>query len=385
MPEKNISFNLFTNIENLPKHLWQKIENSSIFSSYDFLAFTANINPTLQHRWIIVNVNNEPVGGLYFQLVNFKGEQLKNYLPEKEKSFINSTIQNLADCFLDKVNWKLAVLGNVFITGENGQYWQPQISSIEKWELLKKAIKHLKEFEPTDAVLITDIYNNSLKGSEVLEKKGFRMFGVEPDMIFNVLSNWLTFDDYLVSVSSKYRVRAKKVLEKSANLTVINASAEDIQAHEQILFSLYKNVVDKADFKLAEITPQYLLKCKQNFPEQFVVKMYMLNNQPLGFISYFINRDCLDIHLVGLDYNYNKDNCIYQRILYNCIADGIALQKQNIHFGRTASIIKSAVGAKPTPVFSFLKHSSSISNMAIKPLTNYLKPEPFQARNPYKN
>lgn len=385
MPDKPISFNLYKSIENLSKEIWSKIENQSIFSTHNFLAFTANTNPSIQHRWIIVNIDNLPVGGLYFQIVNFKGAQLKNYLPEKEKTFLNNTIQNLADCFLDKVDWRLAVLGNIFVTGDKGQYWQTHISNIEKWLLIKKALKYLKNLELLDAFLITDIYNDNLNGSEILENKGFRMFGVEPDMIFNILKNWITFDDYLASISSKYRVRAKKVIEKSANLTVIDATVQQVEEHQIALFNLYKNVVDKADFKLAEITQQYLLKCKQSFPNQFVVKIYMLNNQPLGFISYFINHDCLDIHLVGLDYNYNKDNCIYQRILYNCIADGITLNKQTIHFGRTASIIKSTVGAQPTPVYSFLKHNNSISNIAIKPLTNYLKPEPFQARNPYKS
>lgn len=384
MPEKEYSFKLFTDISDIAPGEWKCIETDSIFSTGQFQQFTASNNPQLNHRWLIVKENEKNVAGLYFQIVDFRGEQLKSYMPESGKSIINNAMQSMVDCFLDKVHWKLAVLGNIFVTGDNGQYWTINIKTEERWQILKKALKKLSDTENVDAILLTDIYNQDLKGSETLEKKGYRMFALEPDMILKISENWQTFQDYLQSVSSKYRVRAKKVLEKSAGLTILNAEVEDLKKHKERLYELYKNVIDKADFKLAEVLPDYLHQCKVAFPDRFFVKVYLKDNEPKGFISYFLNHNSLEAHVIGIDYLCNKDDCVYQRILYDCIEEAIKHQKHSVHFGRTAGLIKSAVGARPVPVYSFLKHKSSLSNLAIKPLTEYLKPEPFEARNPYK-
>lgn len=384
MPEKKYNFELFTDISNIAHDQWEIIETDSLFSTKQFLHFTAKNNPQIIHRWIIVKENNTCIAGLYFQLVYFKGNQLKSYMPDSGKSIINTAMQGMVDCFLDKVHWKLAVLGNIFVTGDNGQYWTKKIKTEERWQILKKALKKLSDTENVDAILLTDIYNQDLKGSETLEKKGYRMFALEPDMILKISENWQTFQDYLQSVSSKYRVRAKKVLEKSAGLTILNAEVEDLKKHKERLYELYKNVIDKADFKLAEVLPDYLHQCKAAFPGKFYVKVYLKDNDPKGFISYFINYRSLEAHIIGIDYLCNRDDCVYQRILYDCIEEAIKHRKESVHFGRTAGLIKSAVGAKPVPVYSFLKHKNSLSNLAIKPLTEYLKPEPFEARNPYK-
>jgi predicted N-acyltransferase len=384
MPAENYTFKVYQHIHELPADEWQKLETDSLFSQYDFLKNTANSNPSILHHWVLVYEEKKLIGGLYFQIVRFRGAQLKSYLPEKEKNILNSTLQNLVDCFLDNVDWKLAVLGNIFISGDNGQHWTDGISSEKKWHLVKKAGKAVQKSIQADAVLITDIYNQHLAGSSILEKAGYRMFEVEPDMIFRVKPEWTSFENYLQDISSKYRVRANKVIEKSCTVDIVSASVEDLKAQKDVLYSLYKNVLDKADFKLAEISENYLWQTKENFPDLFQVKIYYLHGEAAGFISYFINTESLEAHIVGLNYKYNKDNCIYQRILYDCIADGIQHKKSMIHFGRTAGIIKSAVGARPVPVFSFLKHHHKLPNLAIKPLTRYLKPEPFVARNPYK-
>ncbi|MCD8528876.1 MAG: hypothetical protein LRY27_02650 [Chitinophagales bacterium] len=152
-----------------------------------------------------------------------------------------------------------------------------------------------------------------------------------------------------------------------------------------MLFSLYKNVIDKADFKLAEIPPNYFIDFKESLGNDFQIRAYSYQGQMMGFISYFIGKDTLHINFVGLDYTMNKDLCVYQRILYDCIEQGILLSKKEIHFGRTATEIKTAVGAEPHKVFAYLKHVSTIPNLAIKPLTTYLKPETFEARNPFKS
>lgn len=367
------------------KHELNCFNQEGLFQKFKFQYANQNCHTHLQQRWIVAQNEYEVLGVFYFQIVNFKGSQLKNYVPNNQNKIWNVTFQNLIDCYLDAVNWQLAVLGNIFITGDNGQYWNKEISSHKKWEIINGVSDFLSDKENIDAILITDIYNHNLSGANYIENKGYRCFEVEPDMIFKVSNNWSSFEDYLQSISSKYRVRCNKVMEKSAILKVKNLNFDEIEKFSEEIFALYKNVMEKVDFKLAEVQVSYFAKMKKQFPDLFCINAYWKNDEMVGFISFFKNQPQLELHLIGLDYANNTDDCVYQRILYDAIKHGIEEKFESIHFGRTASAIKSAVGAEPVPVFSFLKHQQKISNLAIKPLTKYLKAESFVVRKPFKN
>lgn len=362
-----------------------KILNASVFQKFSFQQTNQNSHTHIKQRWVVAKDDAETIGVFYFQIIPFKGSQLKNYIPTSQNKIWNITFQNLVDCYLDGVNWQLAVLGNIFITGDNGQYWNKNISTSTKWEILYDVGEFLNDKENIDAILISDIYNQNLKGANVIEKRGYRCFEVEPDMIFNISKNWSNFEDYLQSISSKYRVRCNKVMEKSAPLNKKSLSVEEVENFSSEIFELYQNVMQKIDFKLAEVQASYFYKMKKRFPDLFSIDTYWKDKKMVGFISYFKNIHQLEMHLIGLDYTNNINDCIYQRILYDAIKHGIEGGVKTIHFGRTAGEIKSVVGAKPIPVFSFLKHQQKISNLAIKPLTKYLKAESFIVRKPFKN
>jgi hypothetical protein len=174
-------------------------------------------------------------------------------------------------------------------------------------------------------------------------------------------------------------------MEKSAILEAKNLNFDEIEKFSEEIFALYKNVMEKVGFKLAEVQASYFAKMKKQFLDLFCIKAYWKYNEMVGFISFFKNQSQLELHLIGLDYANNTDDCVYQRILYDAIKHGIEEKFESIYFGRTASVIKSAVGAEPVPVFSFLKHQQKIPNLAIKPLTKYLKAESFVVRKPFKN
>lgn len=380
----NLSLSLHTNINDISIEDWTALEQDNLFSTKSFLQATANCNPHINHMWILAKESNSTLGVLYFQCIPFNGSELKSYKPGKIDGFLSGTKQALVDCVLDKINWRLAVLGNIFITGENGQYFHSSVNYSTRWEIIEKAAQKIFTDEKPDAVLITDVYENMLEGSKLLKDAKFRPFAVEPDMIFDVKSDWQDFTDYMSSISSKYRVRAKKVMKNSKEISSKEFSYEEVVQYNSELYKLYNNVMDKVDFKLTLASSDYFLQIKKQYPQDFVITGYFRGDELVGFISYFIQPHQMDVHLIGINYLINKDVSLYQRILYDCVGQGIKHQCEQIHFGRTASIIKTTIGAKPYPVQSFIKHINTISNIAFKPLTSYLKPEPFTSRNPFK-
>lgn len=357
---------------------------TSLFENPTFLKQSALISKHIQHQVIEVYQHDEKIGLLYFQIMPFKGDELRSYIPESEDCIINKTLEAIVDLALERVNWNLAVLGNVFITGDKGQIFYKKLPAIEKWELIDKACKALAKSQKIDAFLISDLREEDLANHDFMINKSYRLFEVEPDLIFDIQKNWKTFDDYLESIVSKYRVRTKKVFSKSNALIIKDLNAQEIKENTKLIFSLYKNVLNSASFKLAEISENYFYDFKLAYPEKFKLRAYYYEGVMLGFISYFVNDKALNINLIGINYDLNKEHCVYQRILYDCIDQGIQEQVNQIHFGRTASEIKTSVGAVPIKGYSLLKHNSRIPNIVIKPLTSYLKPEPFEVRKPFR-
>lgn len=384
MPKESHSKNSYS-FNSLNPQFSKELVLDDLFSSDSFLNQSKQICPQVRHEILEVKKNNQIIAKLYFQIMPFKGSELRSYLPDQEEPCIlNKTMEAIVDLALERINWNLAVLGNVFITGDNGQYWLTEIANTERWAIIKAATKHLNKITNIDAFLISDLRKEDLLGKELLTENSYRMFEVEPDLIFNIDKEWKSFDDYLASIVSKYRVRTKKVLDNSKALEIKDFSVEDLEKHNAAIYLLYKNVMDSAAFKLAEIQDNYFLDFKLAFPEQFFVRGLFLEDKLVGMISFFSEDKTLRINFVGLDYSNNKEHCIYQRILYDCIEQGILLNKKSIHFGRTASEIKTSVGAYPVKTYALLKHNSKIPNLAIKPLTTYLRPEPFEIRNPFK-
>lgn len=147
---------------------------------------------------------------------------------------------------------------------------------------------------------------------------------------------------------------------------------------------MYKNVSSKADFNLGEFSTETFKDLLVNFPENYKVKAYFLNNKLVGFLSAMINNNNLDAHFVGIDYKYNKEFAIYQRMLYDYVQIAIENRLYRINFGRTASEIKSSVGAVPQDLTIYLRHKSSLSNKILGKLISYIKPTPFRQNKPFK-
>ena len=359
---------------------WEQNLGDSIFEKKPFLNANVISNQNIRYVFAEVVKNNELIAKLLIQIVPFEGSELKNYLSEDVSCLVKATIETV----LEKVNWELAVIGNLFVSGDNGQYWKPQITESEKCEVLKQTSRLLRKTKEVDSVLISELNYEESLCSKGLENNGFKLFEIEPELYIDIPKKWKVFEDYLADMKSKYRVRTKKVLKDSAKLEMKNFSADDILENNIQIQKLYKNVTNKIGFKLAEVSQNYFYNLKLILKDDFTFTAYYLNGKMLGFINTINSNDLLEVHLIGLDYDINKSMSLYQRILYDCIKEAIEKNMNHINFGKTATTIKTTVGAKPKRAFGLLKHSNKVSNIGIKPFFKFLKPEPIESRNPFQ-
>jgi hypothetical protein len=70
--------------------------------------------------------------------------------------------------------------------------------------------------------------------------------------------------------------------------------------------------------------------------------------------------------------------------LYTYIEIGIEKRLKTINFGRTASEIKSSVGAVPQDLTMYLRHKKTIKNRILKLLLHRVQPTAFQQKFPFK-
>ena len=123
---------------------------------------------------------------------------------------------------------------------------------------------------------------------------------------------------------------------------------------------------------------------KKSFKDKFIVKGYFLNGQLVGFLSAMQNQNHLDAHFIGIDYSKNKDFAIYPRILNDYVRIGISTKSDQINLGRTASEIKSTLGALPKKLTCYCKHKRYLPNQILKPFIKNVQIKSFKQHQPFK-
>lgn len=387
---KQFSVQIHDSVATVDAFHWNKfIPHSNLLMQADYLRMLEETQlGNMRFKYAIVKRDNLSVGVIYFQIVKFEAAQLINYFPEGD-TFTLASLRKMSSGILSAINATLLVSGNTFMTGENGFYFKQDIDLVTRGKILRKTIREICALDSTvSAVLLSDLYMPKTDFDSGFLQQGFREITVESDMSIAIKSEWKSFNDYLQSLSSKYRVRAKKVysLCNENHVRTQDMTLADIELHQDRIFELYGKVIKKADFKLSSLTLDYFRKQKALMPHSYKLYAYFKDDVMIGFISAFILGKRMEVHYVGMDHDICKPIHLYQHMMYDMIALGISAGVEKLHFGRTAPEIKSTIGAVPSPMYGYLKHLNPIVNvMLVKPYTANLKPKQYTFRNPFKD
>ena len=275
--------------------------------------------------------------------------------------------------------------GNVFLSGEYGTFLKDNEDKVETFKAIAEGVKQLsKSVKKIKAIFIKDFENTSLSITNHLEAYDYAAMQVEPNMIITLKPEWHSFDDYKNALKSKYRVKANRADAKSEILKAQFFSEEDIQKHKNQLQELYHNTIDNADFNAQILNLDTYVHLKKAFKEKFIVKGYFLEDQLVGFLSAMQNRTHLDAHFIGIDYSNNKEFAIYPRILNDYVRLGIETKSDQINLGRTASEIKSTLGAEPMALTCYGRHKQSLPNQVLKQFIKNVHIKSFKQHQPFK-
>ncbi len=382
---KAITWRIFEQTSEVDAVAWSKMHPvAGAFLCLDYLSALENAHDEgLEIRLAMFFKGAEPLGIAAFQIAHFATSE-----DAYSNVFLNC-INAIARRVRGKHIHNILISGNAFATGEHGFSFQSETDNATIAFCLHNAMEAIAKQEQNKgrricAMVTKDFYPETAGVADQMERYRFKKFQVDHNMVMPLLSEWNSFDDYLDSLNTKFRTKAKAALKRSANLRVVEANESDILRHSEAMQRLYENVYMKADFRLGKLQSKALAELRKRIPNQFFVYQYFLNDELIGFMTAMRCGNVMEAHVIGIDYDTNREHGVYQRILYDYVDLAIRLRCARIVYGRTAEEIKSTVGAFPVDLTCSIKHRRIISNTLLSMIINYVKPSVYPQREPYK-
>ncbi len=376
---------LFDSAALVNKSDWNNVlKEKNLYLSLEFLTALEDAKKDdMEFRYIIYyNSALKPVAIAYIQLVHFIDKGLKY------QEIFCKLGNKLKNKFLESIEVKALVCGNIFASGENGFMFTSDIEPSDAFNLLAGSMKRLTQDEDKNGQisfsLMKDFWPKSITLANNLKNNSYRGFEIDVNMVLKIHPDWKKMDDYFSSMNAKFRTKAKGVYKKSEAVRVKIFELNDIIKHKERIETLYLSVLNQADYKFGELNATALINFKRNLSEKFLFKGYFLKETLIGFSIAFYLDTILDANMVGLDYDYNKEYAVYQRMLYDFVEESLHLRVKELRLGRTAEQIKSSLGAEPVDMKLYIKHRNRITNKLLAPIISSITPSKFELRAPFR-
>ena len=377
----------FSSVNEITDAIWQQLGcTQNLYFNPKYLEAIQQCNEQIYCSYVVLfNNNQQAIAFATIQVVDFYLDSVQNDMQSVIEWF--KCMGRKLHLLSPEKPFKILTCGNTFVSGEHGIFIeQTQDKKQVVDELAKAIVQYAKTTlnNSVDAFMMKDFRNDSLFITDTLKEENYYSFNVEPNMILKLEAHWTNFEDYLAAMKTKFRVKAKRAIKQSDSLRIENITIDSIDELLPKMTSLYKTVSTKASFNLGDFNLDTYKHLKQNLGDAYIIRAYFLHDNLVGFMSGILNKDTLDAHFVGIDYAFNKTYAIYQRMLYDYVILGIQEKVSYINFGRTASEIKSSVGAIPQDLTIYLRHKKTIPNKFLRLFLNKIKPTEFKLNMPFK-
>ncbi len=363
---------------------WTSLVKDSLFLSYDYLKSLELGLDSMEYRYVLIyDAELNPVMAAYFQIIDI--EEVDQYYKDYLMRYVGESVVN---GLLPSTNLRMVMCGNLFVCGENGFIASETIDEKEGMELLsegfKRIAKSLDNEEKASIMLVKELYPENDPNMDAFKKDNFHPLQIDCNMVLNLPPEWDNLDDYLHSMTSKFRTKAKSVLQRSAALEIRSLSDEEMQEAIEEIDALHFEVVNRAEFSLGTLNAATFVELKRRMPLSFEFVAYYLKGEMIGFSASFVCKEFLDAAHVGINYKFNTELALYQRMLYDFVQLALDRKLEQIRFGRTAEQLKSSLGALPVNMRLYIKHRNSMVNHLMKRFVEKVKPSTFELRRPFK-
>jgi len=314
---------------------------------------------------------------------------------------------------LSPFSFKVLCLGQFLTTGPFCQDGLHRLAASEAAELLPAVAETLMRCRSGYlAFLLKDLYPTLHPATRELKAHGHYLLPVDPAMTMNLRAEWHTTEDYLASLTSKYRVRYRRARGKLEGITRRRLSVREVIDFQDRLYELYQQISKGADFNATDLQPDYFpwlaQSCREKDKLQALLSVYqggysestngvMVREDSclhgyfnetgtlIGFTSAIPNGKVYHAHFLGLEEAYKQSHHLYHNMLFDLLDDAISGGFSSIDYGRTALEIKSSLGAEATDFAVFIKARYGWLNRLIPVFTPAVyTASAWTARNPFR-
>lgn len=337
--------------------------------------------------YLVFYQRGEPVGVAVLQWATFDGRAHVHRLTVTPGlgRWLGGVSHELKRLLANYVRGEVLVCGNLLLTGEHNFHFKSTIQPERALMLLQQALKEVAERggEQPAVVLIKDISAERVEERSAFLRMGYASFRVQPCMVLPL--SYRTFEDYLASMTTKYRTRAKRAFKKAAFLERRPLGLLDIQRLQAHLYALYQSVAQHSRFRWVDICEGYWLSLRRHLGKRFHLIGWYRGGELVGYHTAIENGSSLEAHFLGYDDAVNAQSQLYLNMLYDLVRLGIELGSERISLGRTALEIKSSVGAVPQDLDLFLRLRHPVGRHLCASLLHFLVPaDRWVARHPFK-
>ena len=377
-------FALADSIDYLDASHWNAVTaNNSVFLTPRYLRILEQAGPdNLQQRYALIFRGRTPVAAVAAQSVTVSLSRVSR----KAK-------KGRAAAQLEKLQEKLFVCGNLLSWGMHGIAFAPNEDAAALWPAVAEAIYRLRRADKlsggdTAFVMVKDIPGDYEAGAATLSRFSYRRLETEPNMVLDVSSKWRTYEDYLASLTSRYRKQAKEIAKDVAaaglHVESLNSPAE-VARHAQTIHELYLQTHHNARLRLVTLAPTFLPSLAEAFGDDLRCTIVRRDDQLLGFVTTLRDGETAVGYYIGFDRTTNADVPIYFRLLQSVVDDAISFGCRRLSLGRTALEPKARLGAHPEPFSIWIRHRIPMLNVLVRGLLQTISHhDEAPERNPFK-
>jgi hypothetical protein len=207
-------------------------------------------------------------------------------------------------------------------------------------------------------------------------------------MVLDISPKWRTYQDYLASLTSRYRKQAKDIDKDVAaagfQVELLKGPGE-VERHAESLYQLYLQTHHNARVRLVTLSPQFLPRLAAHLGVDLRCTIVRRDDQLLGFVTTVRDGETAVGYYIGFDRKTNAEVPVYFRLLQTVVDDAITFGCTRLSLGRTALEPKARLGARPDPFRIWIRHRIPMLNVLVRGLLHTLShhDEPPE-RNPFK-
>jgi len=373
------AFALADSIDYLDKSHWAQVTSpDSLFLSPRYLRVLEDAGPdNLRPCYALIYQQKKPVAAIAAQRVSVSIARLR------KSSETNDALNRLEE--------KMLVCGNLLSWGMHGISFAPNIDHAPLWPAIAEAIYRLRRvdklFGDTAFVMVKDIPDEYAADATALEQFSYRELETEPNMVLEIAPQWKSYDDYLASLTSKYRKQSKQIDKEvtAAGCTVTEIKRDEVARNAEQLHALYLQTHKNARLRLVTLPVSFLPTLADTLGDDMRFTVLKKEEQLLGFVTTVKDGETAVGYYIGFDRKANAEFPIYFRLLQSVIGHAIALRCKRLSLGRTALEPKARLGARPDPMRVWIRHRIPMLNLIVRGLLHTIDDhEEPPERNPFK-